>query len=328
MSKIKCQLFSHSNGPHLQQTYAGFLMLQRRGLIDLEQRVSAARAVIPTRTEHLRDARKAHLKVVVNSELTLHYDAHDSWEIDEEFLAGADYYFKRSFSEAHAQQLEAREKIYPLGLYYNVYPSGVDWRGFKRSLAFIDRKNWRRAARPFDPLNWLGFTPRVHLMESLPNPHVEPKVLFMARAWDPYDAADRTDQKVQERTQINDVRADCIRALRRAFGERFYGGFMHRKHALEHYPDALMPDPKAATKGSYIKLLQYYPICLATTGLHGSIGGKLAEYVAFSKAIVTEKLNHEVPGAFLEEQNYLTFSSSEQCVAQVQRLFEGAALEA
>ncbi len=325
---ITCQLLSHSNGPHVQQAYAGFLMLRRRGLIDLEQRFSGEQIIYPSRVRYLRDARRAHLSVLVNG-LRLHYDAHDSWEIDEPFLEAADLYFKRSFSPVHLRQLAARDKVYPLGLYYNVYPDGLDWRGLRRSFAFLDRTNWRQLARPLDPLNQLGFTPRVSIMEALPHHALSdepPKVLFMARTWDPYDVPDRSPAKVAEFHEVNETRAACIRALKEAFGERFYGGFAHKPYAQKHYPDALMPDPSVATKGNYLKLLQGYPVCIATTGLLGSIGGKLGEYVASSKAIVTEKLNYGVLGGFSEGQNYLSFETPEQCVAQVQRLFEDDAL--
>lgn len=325
---ITCQLLSHSNGPHVQQAYAGFLMLQRRGLIDLEQRFSGEQIIFPSRVRYLRDARRAHLSVLVNG-LRLHYDAHDSWEVDEPFLEASDFYFKRSFSAAHLRQFGARDKIHPLGLYYNVYPDGVDWRGLRRSAAFLNRNNWRQLARPLDPFNKFGFTPRVSIVESLPHHALSdepPKVLFMARTWDPYDVPDRSPEKVAEFHEINEMRAACIRALKEAFGERFYGGFMHKPYAQKHYPDALMPDPSIATKANYLKLLRGYSVCIATAGLLGSNGGKLGEYVASSKAIVTEKLNYGVPGGFSEEQNYLSFDSPEQCVAQVRRLFEDDAL--
>ncbi|MBV1906550.1 MAG: hypothetical protein KUG75_10760, partial [Pseudomonadales bacterium] len=58
----------------------------------------------------------------------------------------------------------------------------------------------------------------------------------------------------------------------------------------------------------------FYPICVATTGLHQSIGWKFAEYIAFSKAILSETLNFEVPGKLSEGMNFLEFTSAEACV--------------
>jgi hypothetical protein len=68
--------------------------------------------------------------------------------------------------------------------------------------------------------------------------------------------------------------------------------------------------------------MRSHPICVATTGLHGSIGWKLAEYVAFSKAIVTEKLHYSVTGDFGPNRNYLEFASPEDCAAAAVRLVE------
>jgi hypothetical protein len=55
-------------------------------------------------------------------------------------------------------------------------------------------------------------------------------------------------------------------------------------------------------------------------GLHQSIGWKFAEYVAASKAIVSETLHYDVPGAFGEGRNYLSFRTPEECVEAVSRL--------
>jgi hypothetical protein len=74
--------------------------------------------------------------------------------------------------------------------------------------------------------------------------------------------------------------------------------------------------------------LRSHPICVATTGLHGSIGWKLGEYVAFSKAIVSEKLVFGVPGDFAPEKHYIEFSSPEGCVEAAVRLVENRDLRA
>ena len=77
---------------------------------------------------------------------------------------------------------------------------------------------------------------------------------------------------------------------------------------------------------SYLRLLRSHPICVASTGLHGSTGWKLAEYVAFSKAILSEQLVYEVPGGFAPGANYLEFSSPEECLNAAVRLIEDADL--
>jgi hypothetical protein len=76
----------------------------------------------------------------------------------------------------------------------------------------------------------------------------------------------------------------------------------------------------------YYKLLRAYPICVATTGLHGSSSWKVGEYVAFSRAIVSERLKHLVPGEFAPGTNYLEFADPNRCVEEVEKLFSDSAL--
>ena len=54
----------------------------------------------------------------------------------------------------------------------------------------------------------------------------EPKILFMARLWDPAGEfpGQLTEKMAQERHEINERRSACIRLLRREFGDRFFGG--------------------------------------------------------------------------------------------------------
>lgn len=323
MPKIKCKLISVFAGSHIQQLYTGFFMLYKRGLIDLTQNILKEKRSDTTTVQHLRNGGQAHLRVILNNSLRLHYDAHDSWEIDEEYLSKADFYFKRSFSSSHLRNLgKDCQKIHPLGLNYRVYPSSLDKFALLRSMALVDKeKKLLEFARSLNLFNGIRFTPRVHIMESLPDYNVPPKILFMVRAWNPYDDPDRLKEKIEERICINETRANCIKLLREEFGNNFYGGFIHTDYAIEHYKDFLMPDKTLSSKRNYIKLLKSYPICIATTGLHGSIGWKFAEYIAFSKAILSEKLTYEVPGDLRIGENYLEFISPEDCVEKAKRLF-------
>ena len=59
---------------------------------------------------------------------------------------------------------------------------------------------------------------------------------------------------------------------------------------------------------------------MASTGLHGSTGWKLAEYVAAGRAIVTEPLRYTLPGGFEEGKNYKTYTSPAECEEQLRQL--------
>ncbi|MFQ5577976.1 MAG: hypothetical protein ACE5G8_13415 [Anaerolineae bacterium] len=216
MPKITCRLMSHSISIHIQQIYTGFFMLYKRGLIDLTQTILKENSVDTTKPQHLRNARHAHLRVILNDDLKLHYDAHDSWEIDEEYLSQADFYFKRSFAPSRLENLGQRgAKIHPLGLNYLVYPDSLDKYALGRSRIPASAKERLRAlAHSFSFFDSFRFTPRVRLMESLPDDNSPPKILFMVKAYDPYNHPDRLEEKVEERVHTNQTKADVIRLLK------------------------------------------------------------------------------------------------------------------
>lgn len=154
-------------------------------------------------------------------------------------------------------------------------------------------------------------------------------MLFMARAWDPKgELAELTEEEKRERVYINEMRARCIRLLRDELGPHFYGGFARTSYAMDNFKELLVEDALVSGKKRYVSLLHDYPICIATAGLHGSIGWKMGEYVAFSKAIVSERLNCSVPGDFTCGRNYLEFDTPEMCLEQTMKLVEGRGLRA
>lgn len=328
MTVITCELESHSVQTHLEQIYTGFLLLHRSGRVRLSQRVVRKRET-RTRPQHLHDAFANQLRVVVDGRVAINYDVHDSWEIDDTILPHVDLYFKRSYAPERVAALEAgaRAKLRPLGLNYSLFPDGIDRFGFARSMRLTSgMERIRSAARSLALTDRFAFTPRVRLMSAPPDFDTPPKILFMVRTFDPDDRAERAPEKIAERRALNDARAELIRALRREWGERFYGGFVHTPHAISQYPDLLVPEKARGSKGGYIAHLRGFPIGIATTGIHGSIGWKFAEYVAFSKAIVAEPLLYRATGDLAPERNYLEFTSVDACLAAVARLFDDEAL--
>ena len=326
MAKMKCTLIAHSISRHLQHVYTGFNLLQKRGVIDLDQVIVKEDIVDENKLQHLRDHKHAQLTVVLNDKIKIFYDTHDSGEIDEYYLHASDYYFKRSYSPAFLPSPE-KEKIFPMGLYYPILPDGFDKLGVQR--AFSVAKGRKKISEALSFIEWFDsfrYTARVSDLWSFPDYDAPPKILFMVMAYDPHDKQDRADEKVEERRYINEARAQCIAMLRKEFKDNFYGGFIHTGYAVKNYKEFLMPDKTLSSRKNYMNLLKSYPICLATTGLHLSIGAKFAEYIAFSKAILTEKLNFEVPGNLQKDKNYLEFSTPENCVENAEKLFSDKVL--
>src|SRR5205085_23804 len=307
---ITCQILCHSNSAHLSQIYTGFLLLHQAGEIEISQKWVKPSHLNKSRPQHLRDAARTHLRVIVNGRLELHYDCHDSYEIDEVAAAEVDCYFKRSYAPFEIRP-SLRARVFPLGLNYEVYGNERDEFEKQRLSSFPG---------PATNENELPFRPTVENIEALPNYDLEPRLLFITRAWDPYDHPDRSAEKIEERIRINETRARCIQLLKREFGDCFVGGLIHTEYAVRNYADALLSDNQVSQKENYLNLLKGYSVCVASTGLHGSIGWKLAEYVAFSKAIVSERLKYQVPGSFKAGTNYLEFEQPEQCLAPARTL--------
>lgn len=318
MNKPTCTVICRSNSPHLQQIYTGFAQLQRRGAIRLKQIISPpeqSNAVTPSPTHAFRHAQ---LEVLVEGEVRLCYDLHDSDSLDAEHLERADYYFKRSFSPG-AGAGGQRAQVFPLGLNYLVYPDFIDRHTVQRSIILGPVR-----ARVTSTLRALQigpvFAPRLSQLEAIPAPEQQPRVLFMARLWDPYDNPTRPRERVEEREAINEMRVGCIRLLRRELGTAFYGGVAHTAYARRHYSDVLLDNAGDGSQARYLRLLRDFPIAVATQGLYGSTGWKFGEYIACAKAVLSERLNHEAPGALRDGHNYLSFSSPEECVSQALRL--------
>jgi hypothetical protein len=329
VSAIKCTLLYHSLSAHLQQLYTGFVMLHRSGIIELDQERTHAKWAYANSAPHLANAHRAHLTVVVNESMHLHFDTHDAIEVLAEAANACDWYFKRSYSSIYIRALpeHIRDKIVPLGLNYNVMPDVIDFYALRRELFAGGSLREKVAAfmRAVDVRNIQGFRPRVGLMETAPDYKAAPRTLFLVAAYDPYDDPARSPEKIEDRRSINLTRANCIGLLRSELGPDFVGGFIQSRFAVQTYPDLVVP-AAWTIQSNYIERLQSWPICIATTGLHGSIGWKLAEYVAFSKAIVSEKLRYEVPGQFEPGKNYLEFTSPEECLSAVRKLTADSSL--
>src|SRR5690242_14864813 len=106
-------------------------------------------------------------------------------------------------------------------------------------------------------------------------------IVFLTRLWRPAQDSDR-------RHALNERRVALIRALRARFGDQFIGGVEHDEFARRYCPDCIVDT--VTLKTTYVQLMKSRLIGIATTGLHGSIGWKLAEYVAATRCIVSEPI--------------------------------------
>ena len=313
---IRCRLEIPGDPRHLSQAITGFFELEAAGRVVLE--------AVEETTELSEDS--AALRAVVEGRHVI-YECTDGWNIPADLLAGidtVDLYFKRSYDPRHRQDLPCALDLRPLGLNYHVISGRNRWHAGTRPLH--PRRMLSAMLRRASPLaSFAGLrdvrVPDVRDVEHLPTTHEPATVLFMTRTWGDVDRSVDAEM-AREARAVDEARAELIRAARREFGARFFGGFAPSDHAVRHYPDCVLPSRAAARRRAYLARVHRSDVCVATTGLWDSIGWKMTEYVAASRAIVTEPLRHSVPGGFAAGTNYLEFASVDEFVDAVGTLLD------
>lgn len=331
---IQCEVYVYSTSDHATLIHTAFSLLAAQGEIELIYKFTPFAHDGKTPFQSVGPYDLQGLFAVINNEKTIFYDTSDGEDLIEEAAEASDIYFKRSFRQGAIPD-KYKEKVFALGLNYQVYAGMYDKHEFYR--LFFSGRNYTQS--PKELVKWvlrntlIKYNPTIKNMHLSPRPKQEARVLFMARTWDadncPYPIPDDFKETWrQECISINETRASVIKILRKELGDHFYGGFSQSSYTLAHYSDATLTDNSASKKRNYMQLLRKHPICIATTGLHNSIGWKFAEYIAFSKAIVSEQLYFSVPGNLEAGKNYLEFNNADECVKQTIRLFEDKTLRA
>ena len=296
------------------QIHAGFKILHDIGIIKL---------IVKKTNESIYKRKDLPITKIEINGLSVIYDTLDGYRFDHNYsvsenlelldqaLERCDFYFKRSYSIPFIQSLK-NKNIYPLGLNYPVYNLLLkDYLEYK----FLSKEymksilKYNRFLAKILNLDYYKDT----FPQNLSNKPLElfsykysGSILFLARVWDPYEEP-LPDDLIKERFQINERRANCIRECKKMFGNLFCGGLNDTEFTRKNYKDLIVPR-SITGKGNYLKVMKKASICIATSGLHNSIGWKFGEYVACSKAIISEELNYYVDDNFKEGQNYLSFN--------------------
>ena len=304
-------VYVESQVSHAGQIITGFLMLKEQGwdveIIDNSKGQPGFFHGLPMIRAEYRGKK-------------LVYDMGDGYNVPEDImtgLEGCDFYFKRSFSaEKNRALLKGYEgKMYPLGLYFRVTHkrNPINEPLWKALLKLLMGK---ASARYFEP----------KVFEGKPEPEGDRplRILFLTQLWNDHEPG-FSDEENAERTYINQMRIDIIRALRKCYGDAFIGGLNNNALSRAWAPDLIMPAEYTERK-RYLNLVHSCDICIGSMGLFESIGGKTGEYVAAAKAIVNERLHYSVTGDFTEGVHYLSFETVEQCLAAVQKLVDDPVL--
>jgi hypothetical protein len=319
------EVVSVGNATHPSQILTGLLLLEQQDEISLTwpgtHRLAGRSRVL----NMLAACPDPHVAVLVEGKL-VYFDLHDSGQLVWPLVGEADSYFKRSYKPSLARQ---HPSVEPLGLYFEVTVPELrrfEWRRIQRSHSLRERI----AALVYIAMSTLGlgrqrwFRPTPESMHAPPTQRTFDRAIFMCRLWDPAEHPGLDPADAADRETVNEFRVRCIRALRDHLGPRFVGGLQHTPYAAKHYPDVLLACAGDGAKYRYLELLREIDVGVATTGLHGSIGGKFSEYVAFSKAIVSEPLQYAVPGDFRSGVNYLGYRTVDECVSSVSSLLRDA----
>jgi hypothetical protein len=305
---MKISLYIEGLSLHTSQIYTGLSILEASGLVELK--FYKGRYYRPIRGVICADL---HGKKVV-------YEMGDNPEqVMHEYYETADIYFKRMATQ---QLINQFPKIAPLGFNYAVYHRGDHF--FKRSLVARDKismfkaiVNKNKALAALAGIKTHAAGSSLHQQEALPNPLLPPMIIFSARLWN-----SKTGDAVKdaERNNINRQRIDIVRKLRQKFGDQFIGGIEDSLLARQECPELILPKKLFTQKINYVKHLRQCTIGIATPGLEGSVGFKLAEYIAFSKAIISTNINALVPGNFAVGKNYLNYTTADDCITMAEKL--------
>jgi hypothetical protein len=304
---FNCEL-NYFPSAHLNQIYDGFEKLRKSGLINI--------SVKPVQGKQ----RKPVLTVIVNKKYKVIYDTLDglNWvdgsvEENLNYLKNnisADFYFKRSFNKQMVEYAPHNCIVQPLGFNYSFNSEDRFSHSLKRKL--IDSiRNSRIVSKYFSlvttPLKSKDF-------EFYPVPNRETKILFLTKLWNP--AHFSLEHSKTEVEKINETRIACIKRSKKEFGDRFVGGVEKSKFSTQVAKELTLP-LEATQKRSFIQKIREHNICIATTGLHGSLGWKFGEYIAASRAVISEPMIFDVPGNFEKEKNYLEFSTENDLVDKI-----------
>ena len=306
---LELQVYCAGKTAHLSMPVTGLMMLEDQGKVRLSFEIDP---------ENRRSFHYPSLLGVEGGGKRLFFDLSDGYGSVEQraqpwIAEHADAVFRRSFSPSETAKLppELRGRMRPWGFHFHVsYPGNpIDavstWQERKADLF---QRVFNGAPRRY-------FTPEK--FERAPRRSQKPTVLFYTRLWH----APENDELFDSVTLLNQNRIRLVSELKRRYGPRFTGGIQFDPKELRRC-GSLMAGISATSRKRYLKTMQGADICIGSTGLHGSIGWKTAEYIAASKAIVSEAFCYEAPEGFREGVNFLSFTDVEGCLEQVARLME------
>ena len=227
-----------------------------------------------------------------------------------------DWYLKRAYYPPEIDRLApaVARKFGPFGMNFGCRSLASTIQALRyigAPIASEGRAGLRRLRQYF-------LTPTEPQFEQSPESAAGPWVTFQTRLWTADEIAP------DEVEPLNNGRVAVIRALRKAFGERFLGGLVPTAYALRNYPDDITPH--SSRYSEYLRLRKRCLIGVYTHGVEHSLAFKLGETFAAAQCLVSEPLRYGLPEPLEPGRHYLLFEQPEECVEHCRRLFADAQL--
>ncbi|GEM_PF-4153248 len=294
---------------HTASVFTGLIELAHAGEIDLCFKTNSG-----TREQNIARLFTVWLEIDGSG---VCIDLHDrSNYVCGERLIAAKTYYKANYHIVPSQMVHIpaplRPRIQPFGAYFPARPTrdrAVITRQIGHVLAETRIANDDRLWRVYSALfkRRARYTERLTLPDYEQTYPIEPVIFFNPGCW--------VEKNLTAR-QVNHLRAQLIRALRKEFGDRFVGGFVPSAAAQAHYPD--LQFDRTLTHAEYIHMGASARVAIYTNGTHGCISWKLGEYLAAGACIVGEKLNNELPASLGDA--FAGFKTADECLAHCHRL--------
>lgn len=322
---IECIIHEKYYAYHLWQLLSGFSILRNNHIVKIKTIKS---------TNNLP---KLMVRVDINGvrvifDLNDGYDDFNEAQVDykryySELLSSHDFIVKRSYSELFNEGIVGSERIIPLGFYHKSTINGCFTHKWNSSLDIKTNIDTQLRRIPLSKIEKSFKSLHHTVFEHTPKISDNPTVLFLTRLWEPnlrhakVELKHVTDKMNEERHVINQYRVNLVRECRAEFGDRAVAGLNSDAFTQKNYPDLISPS-SLTSKFKYLDKVKNSEICVSNMGLHQSNGGKLSEYVAASRAIVSEKLHYQPTGSFRKNTNYLEFSTIDECINNIRFLME------
>lgn len=306
MRPIHCEITFGRYNKWIRHVVSGFYDLASAGAIDLTVRNGDSPfGLMPV------------LKATIAGDFTVVYDAHDGYNYCadsrdslttlDEMAESVNLWFKYTCLQEVNNKLRNCKKILPLGLgstflgsRNNPYDAGFitpDWRQIVRNLV--------------GATDFTATLTRHNSLHMWPDTYEAPpslgngKVVFVARVWNPDAPEVSSQESSRNRAAINLFRVTLVREAKRVLGTSFLGGIQDDSFARKYCPDCISKVPEMSNRWNYLRAIRNCSVGIACEGLHGVVGGKLAEYLAASRPVVTTPLRLMLPGDFIKGDNYL-----------------------